>query len=160
MSPLHALLLGGLLAPSADAFAFVARAPSSRLRLLSARMLADAPEENDQPVAPAATRTTTTPAAEQVDLVDRAQDPFRVVRVVLYVAFGITGLAGVAISATKMGADPSKALGDLAVNAAVLAGGVGILLFDRSVTAKLREKTEKELANPVRAGGSFDLACA
>ena len=158
MSPrLCALLNGVLLLPSAEAFAVVARAPMMSHRRPFSQMLAGDADGNDQPLV--ADTPAATPAAEQVDLVDRAQDPFRVVRVVLYATFGITGLAGVLISATKMGSEPSKALSDLAINAAVLAGGVGIFFFDRSVTAKLREKAEKELANPVR-GTSLTLTHA
>ena len=67
----------------------------------------------------------------QVDLVERASDPFRVIRVVMYVTFGVSGIAGCAIAISQMGKDPAQSMSNLAVNAAVLAGGVGIFFFDR-----------------------------
>jgi len=88
----------------------------------------------------------------QVDLVERASDPFRVIRVVMYVTFGVSGIAGCAIAISQMGKDPAQSMSNLAVNAAVLAGGVGIFFFDRSVTSKLREKAEAELKNPYLKG--------
>jgi len=91
-------------------------------------------------------------SSEQIDLVERASDPFGIIRVVLYVTFGISGIAGIGIAASQMGEDPGKAMSNLAVNAAVLAGGVGIFLFDRSLTAKLREKADQELKNPYLKG--------
>ena len=89
------------------------------------------------------------PDEQQVDLVDRASDPFRVIRVVLYVTFGIAGFAGCGIAISN------GEFGNLAINAVVLAGGVGIFLFDRSVTAGLREKAEKELSNPYLKGDAL-----
>ena len=91
-------------------------------------------------------------SSEQIDLVERASDPFGIIRVVLYVTFGISGIAGIGIAASQMGEDPGKSMSNLAVNAAVLAGGVGIFLFDRSLTAKLREKADQELKNPYLKG--------
>lgn len=38
------------------------------------------------------------------------------------------------------------------MNGAVLAAGIGVFFFDRSVTSKLREKTENELKNPYLKG--------
>ena len=52
-----------------------------------------------------------------------------------------------------MGEKPAEAMGNLAVNGGVLAAGVAVFFFDRSVTAKLREKAEKELSNPYLKGG-------
>ena len=89
--------------------------------------------------------------SRQVDLVERASDPFRIVRVVLYATFGIAGIAGCGIAVSQVGSDPS-AMKNLAVNAAVTAGGVAIFLFDRSVTASLREKAEAELKSPFLKG--------
>lgn len=88
----------------------------------------------------------------QVDLVNRASDPFRIIRQVLYVTFGVTGFAGCVTSVMQMGDKPADSLGNLAVNAAVLAAGIGVFFFDKSVTAKLREKTEEELKNPYLKG--------
>ena len=141
-------------------------AGSDAYRLAPARQLASTParlhrfrtplctigDTTEEPAAeePAA-KTVVAATAEQVALTERASDPFRVVRVVLYVTFGITGLAGVVLSLLKMGSDPN-ALADVGINAAVVAGGVGIFLFDQSVAAKLKEKAEAELSNPYLKG--------
>ena len=53
----------------------------------------------------------------EVELVERAQDPFRAVRFVLYGIFSLVGLAGVGIAVSQ------GEIGDAAINAAVLAGG-------------------------------------
>ena len=86
------------------------------------------------------------PDGRQVDLVDRASDPFRIVRTVLYVTFGVAGLAGCGIAISK------GEFMNAAINAIVLGAGVGLFLFDRSITAGLREKAEKELSNPYLKG--------
>ena len=91
-------------------------------------------------------------SSEQVDLVNRASDPFRIIRQVLYVTFGVVGLAGVVTSVMQMGDKPGDSLGNLVVNGAVLAAGIGVFFFDRSVTSKLREKVEAELSNPYLKG--------
>ena len=44
------------------------------------------------------------------------------------------------------------------VNGGVLAAGVGVFIFDKTVTAKLREQTEKDLANPYLKKGLLDNA--
>jgi hypothetical protein len=150
------VLLAALLSPSVHAFTIgtgasprcrttlapqsYPRADANSLRLC---MPSEPGEGEEKPIAA---------SQAQVDLVDRAQDPFRFVRVVLYATFGLVGLAGCAISFTKLGSDGFDAVGDLGVNLVVLAAGVGTFLFDRSVTAKLREKAEAELANPYLKG--------
>ena len=88
-------------------------------------------------------------------LVERAGDPFRVVRAFIYVTFGITGLAGCVTALLQIGDDASAALGNLAVNGAVLAAGVGVFFFDRSVTSKLREGLEKEVSRLPRPSRAF-----
>ena len=50
-------------------------------------------------------------SSEQVDLVNRASDPFRIIRQVLYVTFGVVGLAGVVTSVMQMGDKPGNSLG-------------------------------------------------
>jgi len=90
---------------------------------------------------------------QATDLIERASDPFRVVRVVIYVVFGVAGVAGCGIAVTQMGSNPSESLGNLAVNAVVLAVGIGVFFFDQSVTKSLREKMEKEMENPYLKGG-------
>ena len=87
------------------------------------------------------------------DLIERANDPFRVVRVIVYVTFGVAGIAGCGIAVSQMGSNPGNSLGNLAVNALVLAVGVGVFFFDQSVTKSLREKMEKEMENPYLKGG-------
>ena len=82
--------------------------------------------------------------SEKVGLVERASDPFRVVRVVLYVTFGVVGIAGLGIAITQMGSDPMQSMGNLAINALVLAAGVGLFFFDQNVVRNLRDKAEKE----------------
>ena len=80
---------------------------------------------------------------------------FRVIRAVLYVTFGIVGIAGCGVAVMQMGSDPAGSLGDLAVNSAVTAAGVGIFFFDRSVTANLREKVQAEMKNPYLKGDAL-----
>ena len=136
---------------SASQIAPYARAPSSPLLRcpgVSLQEQAPIPETEPAPTASDASPVST----EQLDLVERASDPFRVIRVVLYVTFGVSGIAGCGIAVSQMGKDPVTAMSNLAVNGAVLAGGVGLFLFDRSVTAKLREKAEQELKNPYLKG--------
>ena len=82
---------------------------------------------------------------QKMELIERAGDPFRAVRVVLYVTFGIAGTAGVVTSLLQMGDDPANAMGNLAVNAGVLAAGVAIFFFDKFATDKLREKLETDV---------------
>ena len=82
---------------------------------------------------------------QKMELIERAGDPFRVVRVVLYATFGIAGTAGVVTSLLQMGDDPANAMGNLAVNAGVLAAGVAIFFFDKFATDKLREKLETDV---------------
>ena len=96
------------------------------------------------------------PSEAAVDLVERASDPFGIVRVIIYVTFGITGVAGIGTSLLQMGDDAGAAMGNLAINAGVLAAGVAVYFVDRSATAALREKAEKELANPYLKGGLID----
>ena len=91
----------------------------------------------------------------QIDLVERASDPFRVVRVVVYATFGVAGLAGVGIALFQMGKDPGAAIENLAINAAVLGAGVGVFIFDRKVTADLRAKAEAEIKNPYLKGDAL-----
>lgn len=43
--------------------------------------------------------------SQQVELVERAGDPFRGIRVVLYAVFGVAGLAGIVTSFISMGSD-------------------------------------------------------
>ena len=137
-------------------------APGSALTLapLAARARSVAPRfARGQPIVcqaegptDVAEKTELEVSEDQIDLVERASDPFRVIRVVLYVTFGIAGLAGCAIAVSQMGKDPGQAMSNLAVNGAVLAGGVGIFIFDKSVTSKLREKAAAELKNPYLKG--------
>ena len=115
-------------------------------------MTDDGPVEPPPPEQPTAASVD----KEKLALVERAGDPFRAVRVVLYVTFGIAGLAGVVTALLQMGSDPSGAMGNLAVNGGVLAAGVGVFFFDKTVTDKLREQTEKELANPYLKKGLLD----
>ena len=91
--------------------------------------------------------------ARQLDLVERASDPFRVVRVILYSTFGIAGVAGVGVALFQMGKNPSVAMGNLATNAGVLAAGVAVFFLDQKVTADLREKAEAEMKNPYQKAG-------
>lgn len=125
--------------------------PRSRAVTVGIRCLGVTLQEKQSPASEAKPAARAV-SSEQVDLVERASDPFGIIRVVLYVTFGISGIAGIGIAASQMGEDPGKAMSNLAVNAAVLAGGVGIFLFDRSVTAKLREKADQELKNPYLKG--------
>ena len=76
----------------------------------------------------------------QVDLVDRAGDPFRVVRLVLYGVFGVVGLVGVVVAAGQLGDDPGSAFTNMGINGAVLAGGIGAYVFDTRVQGDLKEK--------------------
>ena len=96
------------------------------------------------------------PSEAAVDLVERASDPFGIVRVIIYVTFGITGVAGVATSLLQMGDDAGTAMTNLGINAGVLVAGAAVYIFDRKITASLREKAEKELANPYLKGGIFE----
>lgn len=91
-------------------------------------------------------------SSEQVDFVNRASDPFRIIRQVLYVTFGVVGLAGVVTSVIQMGEKPGNSLGNLVVNGAVLAAGIAVFFFDKSVTSRLREKVKAELSNPYLKG--------
>ena len=52
----------------------------------------------------------------------------------------------------QMGDSSVNSLENLAVNGGVLAAGVAVFFFDRSVTAKLREQVEAELKNPYLKG--------
>mmetsp|Transcript_19767 Transcript_19767/g.47338 ORF Transcript_19767/g.47338 Transcript_19767/m.47338 type:complete len:165 (-) Transcript_19767:238-732(-) len=90
--------------------------------------------------------------ARRVELVERAGDPFRGVRVVLYAVFGVAGLAGIATSIMTMGTDPGPALGNIAINSAVLAIGVAVYVFDQKITSDLKRKLEEELKNPYLKG--------
>ena len=125
--------------------------PRSRAVTVGVRCLGVTLQETQSPASEAKPAARAV-SSEQIDLVERASDPFGIIRVVLYVTFGISGIAGIGIAASQMGEDPGKAMSNLAVNAAVLAGGVGIFLFDRSLTAKLREKADQELKNPYLKG--------
>ena len=98
----------------------------------------------------------------QVDLVDRAGDPFRVVRLVLYGVFGLVGLVGVVVAAGQIGDDPGAAFGNIAINGAVLAGGVGAYVFDMKVQGDLKEKARAHAAPaaPFRTTRSPRRRCA
>mmetsp|Transcript_125225 Transcript_125225/g.234212 ORF Transcript_125225/g.234212 Transcript_125225/m.234212 type:complete len:231 (-) Transcript_125225:54-746(-) len=87
-----------------------------------------------------------------VELVAEASDPFRLIRGVIYVTFGVTGLAGIVISALQMGKNPASSIANLGINAAVLAAGIAVFLFDRQTTAKFRENAKQELENPFLKG--------
>ena len=78
----------------------------------------------------------------RTELVDRASDPFRVVRTFIYVTFGIAGTVGIGLAIFQ------GDMGNVAVNAAVLAAGVGVFFLDRSLTASLREKVRREPSAP------------
>ena len=138
---------------------FVAASQGSALVLTPARppltrpfahrtTVATMQEEPKQPGPP--------PSEAAVDLVERASDPFGIVRVFIYVTFGITGVAGVATSLLQMGDDAGAAMTNLGINAGVLVAGAAVFVVDRKITASLREKAEKELANPYLKGGIFE----
>ncbi len=120
-------LLVALLAGVAQGFA----PPATRLALVSRSACVSATPRADS----AAVRCQEdAPRNERLGLVDRSKDPFGVVRVVLYSCFGVAGVAGCGIA--LMQGD----MGNLVVNAGVTAVGVGIFLFDRSMSKKLSDQ--------------------
>ena len=164
MTPLSVFIVAAaaLLAPS-DALNVRPAIPARVKPTIAARCIAAAPcvavVHAWRPRSAAATMAiedaSDKATSRQIDLVERASDPFRVVRVVVYATFGVAGLAGVAISLFHMGKDPSRALSDLAINSAVLGAGVGVFFFDRKVTSDLRAKAEAEVKNPYLKGDAI-----
>ena len=124
MTPLSVFIVAAAAPLTSDALNVRPAIPARVKPTIAARCIAAAPcvavvHARRQRVLPPPWRSrmrATRRPSRQIDLVERASDPFRVVRVVVYATFGVAGLAGVAISLFHMGKDPSRALSDLAIN--------------------------------------------
>eukprot|EP00326_Haptolina_ericina_P019823 CAMPEP_0181197898 /NCGR_PEP_ID=MMETSP1096-20121128/16302_1 /TAXON_ID=156174 ORGANISM="Chrysochromulina ericina, Strain CCMP281" /NCGR_SAMPLE_ID=MMETSP1096 /ASSEMBLY_ACC=CAM_ASM_000453 /LENGTH=138 /DNA_ID=CAMNT_0023287871 /DNA_START=156 /DNA_END=572 /DNA_ORIENTATION=+ len=70
------------------------------------------------------------------------------IRYVLYGIFGLSSAIGVGIAGSN------GEFGNAAVNAAALVAAGGAFFVDQKLTSELREKTKREMANPMLKGGS------